>query len=71
MDNKKVGAEMRKIRKKAGVGMRAQAEMMKLSHSYTCLLEQGLRNWRPSLMDRYVEAIMVWQAMDTNNPKEQ
>lgn len=70
LDNVKVGVQMASLRKKAGIGMRALADVMNISHSYACLLEQGERNWRPSLMDRYVEAVMVWDAMNNQSKKQ-
>ncbi len=65
-NNKRVGAQLKKARIDAGIGMRSMADSMRLSHSYVCLLEMGRRNWRPSLIKRYIEVVAVWEAMNTN-----
>ena len=57
MDDKKIGALMRDIRKKAGVSLRAVALQLGLSAAYVCDLELGRRGWNAEKRKKYREAV--------------
>lgn len=59
MDDKKVGAFMREIRKKAGVSSRAVARQLGLSAAYVCDLELGRRGWNAEKRRQYRDAVEV------------
>jgi len=61
MDNALIGERMVKLRLKSKITTRELAESAGMSHSYVWLLENGRRNWRPSLMRRYIEAISTFE----------
>lgn len=67
LDNKAIGEQMEKIRLKAKMTTRNMAEAIELSHSYIWLLENGRRNWRPSLVKKYMAAAFIWESMSTKN----
>ena len=44
-------------RKKSGAGLRAVAELMKISASYLCLLENGKHGWTADMVNRFEVAM--------------
>lgn len=57
-DHKAIGAEMRALRKVKGLTQTLVANRMKISKPYLCDLENGFRNWRPDLLEKFHRALV-------------
>jgi transcriptional regulator with XRE-family HTH domain len=56
-EDKKIGAEMRKLRKSKGVKASWVAGVLQLSKGYISDLENGKRHWRPFLIQAFKKAL--------------
>lgn len=56
-DNKRIGLEIRKLRRGAGLTLAQVSKACEVSLSYLCNLEMGRRNWTPARLDAVEEAI--------------
>jgi hypothetical protein len=57
LNSARIGADMKRHRKKAGIGLREMARSMSISHGYLCQLEKGKRAWRLPLINHYTYII--------------
>lgn len=56
-ERRATGAILRRRRQAAGLTLRRVAAAMKLDPSYISDLENGRRDWRPELIERYLRAV--------------
>ena len=57
-DNVKTSARLVALRKASHLTQQLVAQEMEMSAPYLCLLEKGMRTWRPSQITAYEVAVM-------------
>jgi len=62
-DQKEVGRKMRSLRVKQGIGLRAMARCMGISHGHLWQLESGRRSWSLTHTNKIIETCAVWFSM--------
>jgi len=55
--NQSTGKKLKSLRTEKGVKLRWIAEKIGISESYLSMLESGVRNWTPELVQKYEEAL--------------